>query len=317
MSSNLELIKKVDTVPYPHEKEYDSFTSSIYKLYSHNGSFQIGYITKDIAHKLLESSNFEEIKGRNQEIKLNSNLDTIEERELILKKLGDSWKSLKNLNIFKDLESAWRNEEYIIYDESGNHYFKLERSMCPYLGVVMYGVHINGYVLDSNNNFKIWTPRRAINKPTFPGMLDNTVAGGLGYPYGPFETCIKECYEEAGLSEVYIRKNLKSVGLISYLYNDENSGYSTIQPECEYVYDLNMSDGTIPKPVDGESEDFQLMDIEEIKQNLKNNKFKDNCAAILIDFMIRHAIINPENEPDFIEINSRLHRFLPIPFKKN
>jgi hypothetical protein len=32
----------------------------------------------------------------------------------------------------------------------------------------------------------------------------------------------------------------------------------------------------------------------------------------LVDFLIRHGIITPENEPDFVEISMRLHRRLPF-----
>ncbi|KAL2929282.1 Nudix hydrolase 20 chloroplastic [Bienertia sinuspersici] len=61
----------------------------------------------------------------------------------------------------------------------------------------VYGVHMNGYV-ETSQKF-LWVGKRSLTKPTFPGMLDHLVAGGLphGIPCG--ENMIKECEEEAGI----------------------------------------------------------------------------------------------------------------------
>ena len=42
-------------------------------------------------------------------------------------------------------------------------------------------------------------------------------------------------------------------------------------------------------------------------------EFKPNCALLMLDFFIRHGILTPENEADFDEIKSRLHRPLNFP----
>ena len=43
------------------------------------------------------------------------------------------------------------------------------------LGIRQYGVHMNGYIYDADNELKMWIGRRSLTKPTYPGMLDNTV----------------------------------------------------------------------------------------------------------------------------------------------
>lgn len=43
------------------------------------------------------------------------------------------------------------------------------------LGVRQYGVHMNGYIYDADSELKMWIGRRSPTKPTYPGMLDNTV----------------------------------------------------------------------------------------------------------------------------------------------
>lgn len=64
--------------------------------------------------------------------------------------------------------------------------------------------------------YKIWVPRRASTKSTFPGMLDNSVAGGISAGDTPLESMIRECYEEAGFHESLVRSTIK-VGNNSFL----------------------------------------------------------------------------------------------------
>ncbi|GME93315.1 transferase activity, transferring phosphorus-containing groups protein [[Candida] boidinii] len=320
MSNNynyLDLVKLVDSAPYVHETDsYNIFTSSVYTLISHDSQFKLGYVLPIVSNSLKAHTEIVSVDDTTRTIKINSSLDTVDKRIDAFAELGQE---LKHSNKFETLK-GWRNELYTIYGPNREIYMRAERALCPLLGVVMYGVHINGYIPESKSTdgkLKIWVPRRSATKPTYPGMLDNTVAGGLGYPYGPYETVIKECYEEAGLEEEYVKSRAKSAGCISYLYQLTKGKFSDegglIQPEVEYVYDLMMDEGDIPHPVDDEAEDFKLMDLDEIKLRLSNGEFKHNCASVIIDFLIRHSYITPENEADYLEVTNRLHRFLPFP----
>lgn len=76
----------------------------------------------------------------------------------------------------------------------------------------------------------IWVPRRSATKATWPGYLDNTVAGGIIAGMSPLETIIKECDEEASLPEDLVRSQLRHVGAATYTYITE-TGW--LQPgEC-------------------------------------------------------------------------------------
>ncbi|KAG8917030.1 hypothetical protein FRC01_002715 [Tulasnella sp. 417] len=156
---------------------------------------------------------------------------------------------------------------------------------------------------------RLWVPRRAKTKQTWPGLLDNSVAGGIPYGLKPMESLIKECMEEASLPEE-IAKNAKTVGCASYFYQTRKGW---LQPEVEYVYDLcvpppEVGSQYIPKPLDGEVESFELMSVEDMIQHMRSEEFKPNCAIVLLDFLIRHGHITPENEPNYIEILTRIHR---------
>ena len=71
---------------------------------------------------------------------------------------------------------GWRNELYPVYGGSGEVLFAMERCATPLFGVVAYGVHMTIYVPPTQfQPMRIWTPKRSEKKPTYPGMLDNTV----------------------------------------------------------------------------------------------------------------------------------------------
>lgn len=52
----------------------------------------------------------------------------------------------------------------------------------------------------------------------FPGLLDNTVAGGIASGMGVFESLTKECMEEASLEAEVVKKYARAAGAISYFY---------------------------------------------------------------------------------------------------
>lgn len=234
-------------------------------------------------------------------------------RTAALGKLNQYW---REANAFKVLR-AWRNEPWPVYNRTGDLLFSLERAAAGLLGVVRYGVHLSAYVQDpATQEIKIWVPRRAADKSTYPSMLDNTVAGGLMTGEDPFECMVREADEEASLPEDVVRAHARSIGIITYIYiTDERAGGEAgyIYPECEWVYDLPLPATTVPQPKDGEVESFMLCTVDEVRAQLAQGLYKPNCAVVLVDFFVRHGLLTRDNEPDYDTIVSRLHRVLPFP----
>ncbi|KAF3166179.1 hypothetical protein TWF788_000553 [Orbilia oligospora] len=243
--------------------------------------------------------------------------DTVEERTKNIDETTRRWRDAKRFEIL----SGWRDERYTVYAPQGKPCFYMERSAHPLFGVVAYGSHMTVYIpATPTTPLRIWVPRRAAGKATYPSMLDNTVAGGMGDGQTPWECIIKEAGEEASLEEDYVRANAKAVGFVSYFYvrhKEAGGEEGLLQPEVEYCYDMIVKEpsegGPVPKPFDGEVAEHLLMDVDEVIRNLENGKFKPNCAAVLLDFFIRHGVITAENEPDYLEIYTRLHRRLEFP----
>ncbi|CAN6596589.1 hypothetical protein TRVA0_001S02982 [Trichomonascus vanleenenianus] len=311
--SLLDEVKRTDSVPYPGETGYDEIQAKCFRFMSHDGVC-LGLILPFVAERLRSVDGFE-FDDKKKQIALSAALRTPEQRTGAVSAIVNEWRTKKT---FKVLE-GWRDELYAVYNPTHKVYFLIERVAAALFGLVTYGVHIMGYVPADpakGRDIQIWVSRRSWTKPTFPGMLDNTVAGGVAYPCGILETTIKECYEEAGLEEDYVRKHIKSVGAITYLHRaqptiENEGGY--FQPEVCYLYDIAMEPGDVPKPVDGEVASFTAMSVAEIVKELKAGTFKYNSGTTVVDFLIRHGLLTSEMEPEYLEIAIRTHRRLEYP----
>lgn len=233
-------------------------------------------------------------------------------RSAAIAKTTAAWRATGHFEVL----DKWRNELYPVYGPDGDVLFSVERSASCLLGVVTYGVHMMCYERHGTD-LKFWIPRRSRTKQTYPGMLDNTVAGGMATGEQPFECLVRESDEEASLPADYVRQNARAAGCVTYFYvRDERAGGETglLQPECQYIYDLDLTGSGIEcKPNDDEVEGFEVMSVEEVKEALASGEFKPNCALVMIDMFVRFGILTKETEQDFAEICTRLHRRLEFP----
>ena len=199
---------------------------------------------------------------------------------------------------------GWRGEMYPVCARFADPpVMQIERAAVPLFGVRSWGVHINGYVREDGAITHMWIARRARDKPTYPGMLDNFVAGGQPIGLGLMENVIKECGEEAGVPPG-IAARAVPVGAISYRHETPDG----LKPDVQFVWDLELPPDFTPHPVDGEIEAFHLWPVEKVMAATRDTAgFKFNCALVNIDFFVRHGFIAPDH-PDYLEIISGLHR---------
>ncbi|SPO02641.1 related to thiamin pyrophosphokinase [Cephalotrichum gorgonifer] len=319
--TNLELVKETDS--FPNETTdpaaYEEATQHLYTwVVSDRGNVvPVGFMLPAVVEQITALP--EELRG---EVGVQPHTRTItafagpaeEDRSKKIAKVTDYWREQRTFTAL----SKWRNELFPVYSSESDLAYNIERAACGLFGINTFGVHLTAFVRckDSSYGLKIWVPTRAATKSSFPGMLDNTVAGGLTAGEDPLECVIREADEEASLPEALVRSNAVPCGTVTYItITDERSGGESglICPECEWIYDLELPADVIPKPKDGEVESFNLCTVEEIKEELGRGRFKPNCASVMLDFFIRHGIITKETEEDFDEINRHLHRPLPFP----
>ncbi|KAK3688462.1 NUDIX hydrolase domain-like protein [Podospora appendiculata] len=324
--ANIDLINNCDAFPDPerdpvgHAKFIQNFYTFVWD--DGEGPFPIGYLPLTVLDALDNTP--ASIKGQvdvnhaNRTVALFHEHKTEEERTRLVARLTAYWRANKTFLILK----GWRDEMWPVYGRHRELLFSMERAAMGLFGTVRYGVHMNAFVRrtdgDSKYDLRIWVPKRSATKSNYPGMLDNTVAGGLMTNEDPFECIIREADEEASLPEEVMRKHTKEVGTVTYIFiTDERSGGEPgfIYPECQWVYDLELPSDldVIPTPKDGEVESFSLRTVEEIQEQLAQGLWKPNCALVMVDFFLRHGIYTPENEPHYEELRSRAHRYISFP----
>ena len=292
-------------------EKYADFLSSYWELHLRGGSGPLGYIPEWVVEK-MPWGDLWEIDTKKRTVKPGPS-ETVPSQEELIRGTLERARDSKVFEVLK----GWRNELYPIFGPTNplEKIVSMERAGSALFGINSYGVHMTVYV-QTEEGMKIWVPRRARNKQTYGGYLDNTVAGGLSTGEKPFECMIRESAEEASFSEDLVRSKAKACGTVSYVHiRDKRAGGETglFQPECQYVYDMEVPADVIPKPHDNEVEEFYLWTVAEVQKALAEGQIKPNCALVLLDFFVRHGILTAENEPHYIEIVSRLHRKLPFP----
>lgn len=218
-------------------------------------------------------------------------------------------KTARQKNLFKCLK-GWRNEEYRILGARDD--IRIERAAAGLFGIMTIGVHMTVYTRSSAGQLRLWIPQRSQSTTTNPGMLDNSVAGGVPAMVDPFECLVKEAADEASLPEVLTRRCAKAAGCVTE-FNIKDGGKGLLQPSVKYVYDMEVDEQTELRPADGEVEAFRLMTVEEAKVELLKGKFKPMSAMVMIDFFIRHGVLTMHNERDYAQLAARTHRYLPFP----
>jgi 8-oxo-dGTP pyrophosphatase MutT (NUDIX family) len=169
----------------------------------------------------------------------------------------------------------------------------VDRAVVPLFGIEAYGIHVNGFVR-AKDGLKLWVGRRARDKATAPGKLDHLVAGGHPHGISLADNLVKEAKEEANIPEALARRAVP-VGAVSYRLRNEEG----LRNDILFLYDLEVPADFTPQNTDGEVEEFFLWPVEKVMQVLRDSdEFKFNVALVLVDFLIRHGLVRPD-DPDY------------------
>lgn len=180
----------------------------------------------------------------------------------------------------------------------------VDRALVAYLGVHARGVHLNGIVRHDARTW-MWIAERSRHKATYPGMLDNMVAGGQPLGLTLRANLVKECAEEAGIPPELAR-SARSVGAVSYVYEDPTG----LKPDTMFCFDLELPPDFVPRPIDGEVAAFHLMPVEDVAALVRDtDRFKFNCNLVILDFLVRHGWLDCD-EAGYPELVRGLRRSL-------
>jgi 8-oxo-dGTP pyrophosphatase MutT (NUDIX family) len=252
------------------------------------GDVQAGWVRRDIAARLAGYPTVFSVDAN--QVQLKPHLANFGHRSAAV---GDVARDLYEAGAF----TGWRGEWFPVLPRFGETpLMRLERSAVPMFGVHGYGVHMNGYVRDGDR-IKLWVGKRAADRPIEPGKLDHLVAGGIPLGMSPQECLRKECEEEADIS-ASLAAQARPVGAIRYRM--EHDGW--LRNDTMFVYDLELPADFRPRNNDGEIESFRLMELDEARAILAAGEdFKFNVALVVIDFLIRHGYVTPD-DADYSEL---------------
>lgn len=178
----------------------------------------------------------------------------------------------------------------------------LDRAALPAFGVRAHGVHLNGFVRRPDG-LHLWIARRSLSRSTYPGRLDNMVAGGQPQGLSVFANLLKECAEEASIP-AELASRAVSTGAVSYRHAHPFG----LKDDVLFLFELELPAQFVPRPNDGEVDGFELMPAERALQvAAESQAFKFNCPLALIDFGLRHGLLGPERD-DYLQLVSGLHR---------
>ena len=178
----------------------------------------------------------------------------------------------------------------------GAELMRIDRAHVPLLGITAFGLHVNGY-RDGPAGPEMWIARRAADRPVEPGKLDNLVGGGQPAGLGLADNLRKEASEEAGLT-AELTAQARPAGLVSY----QRAHPLGLRRDVLFVYDLLLDGDFVPVNTDGEVDDFSCQPIAEVLDRLRRDldAFKFNVPLVIVDFCVRHGILNPDDEPDYV-----------------
>lgn len=184
---------------------------------------------------------------------------------------------------------------------------QLDRAAVAVFGTESYGLHVNGFVRGDDGGLSLWIATRAHDRAIAPGEYDNMVAGGQPIGLSLADNLLKEAQEEAGLDAALVRR-ATPVGALRYCLETPEG----LKRDRLFLYDLELPRDAVPVNTDGEVESFALWPVERVADSVRTTQsWKFNVTLVIVDFLIRHGCLTPDNEPDYLAIIDALHPSSP------
>lgn len=194
--------------------------------------------------------------------------------------------------------AGWRSELVTVTESfHAPPLFHIERAAARYFGLTMYASHLNGLTARNGEPY-MWIARRADSKPIEPGKLDNLVGGRIARGMTPFDTLVKECFEEAGMRQE-LAGTAKGAGAVRCKREVEEG----LHHEIIFVHDIILPESFVPVNQDGEVSAFTCTPIAELLAQIEKRpeSFSVDAALVILDCLIRRGYLGA-NRDDYLEI---------------
>ena len=257
-----------------------------------------GWVRRSLAGRLADLPEVFAVEA--ERIGFAAGLDTADKRSCAVAGVVEAWRR-------EGLLRRLSGELFAVDNGAGREPLLLiDRSAMQTFGFGAVGVHLNGYVCGPDG-LHVWVAERAAGRHSYPGMLDNMVAGGQPAGLSLMENVVKEAGEEAGIPRA-LAERARPAGAVTYCLETE----AGLRPDLLYVWDLELPAGFHPHASDGEVSQFELWPADRLAETVRDTeRFKFNCNLVNIDFLVRHGVLDPE-DPDYAAILAGLRPLLPI-----
>jgi ADP-ribose pyrophosphatase YjhB (NUDIX family) len=175
---------------------------------------------------------------------------------------------------------AWRNELLDVWADEVS-IAAIERGVVRPLGLTTRAVHLHA----RNAAGCLWVARRALNKPTDPGLWDTLVGGLVGYGEPDDLALVRETEEEAGLFANQI-KHRTPIRQITVMKRQLPEGYQierVLSSECV------LADDCMPTNQDGEVMHIQCIEPSEIVDMLHAKAFTTEATIVIAEDLVRRG----------------------------
>lgn len=291
----------------------------------------MGYIPEEFAHQMDWTGTSFNLCEESKTVHLNPALspgeDVVEACKQAFTRLCEVNRSQFNGCPGKWLSSSSLSFQAIRYPESPTAMFTIPTPLRGILGIATAGVHLNVYTLIDQQPH-IWVSRRSFEAVSYPGLLDQIVAGGMDPEDGtnPWTTLEHEASEEAKLVldktsgrvthdgvEVGIVQGPTRISFFDQKNRAAGADHGHIEPGVRFVFDLEVPSNFVPVPNEPEKvEGFMLRSMPEVCRDLLNDQWKPNSALTTLDFLLRKGFVEDGGDGAVQELAARLQRDLPM-----
>ena len=191
---------------------------------------------------------------------------------------------------------------------SDEHILKLDGCGVDMFGVIEYSVHLSAWTMTAEG-IKSWVSRRATTKMSSFRMLENTVGGSLAASEKLLHGIIPECEDEICWDPACTRADIRACGVNPFQLTVTDLLKPACQHQVQYLYKMEPRQDIVPRTGGEQVGELSLLSLEEFSEAMANGEVSTCNMAYLALLIREHCYLNAENEPSFIEICSRLHRY--------
>lgn len=175
----------------------------------------------------------------------------------------------------------WRGEMLDVWAD-GDSIAAVERGAVRALGLLTRAVHLNAW----SEQGELWVARRALDKPTDPGLWDTLVGGLVGWREGDDLALERESGEEAGLGPWALaqRTPLRSVTRMKRRLPEGFQCEEVLTSECV------LAPGVVPVNRDGEVMQIACLPVSTIISMLLDRQFTLEAGIVIADDILQRCV---------------------------